>query len=69
MMEPREEQARNPNPVVSDDDAWADEEDGLEAAREVQNDCWCGECCKLIIETDLEDAKREPTIAERGSPI
>ena len=31
--------------------------------------CRCGECCRrLIIEVDLEDAAREPEIAELGSP-
>jgi Fe-S-cluster containining protein len=28
-----------------------------------------GQCCKLIIEVGLDDARREPKIAERGSPI
>jgi Fe-S-cluster containining protein len=37
---------------------------------EVQNSCRCAECCRrLIIEVGLDDAKREPKIAEKGSPI
>jgi Fe-S-cluster containining protein len=26
-------------------------------------------CCTLLVEVDLEDARREPQIAEKGSPI
>src|SRR4051794_11079098 len=38
--------------------------------REVKCACDCGGCCRsLLIEVELEDAKREPRIAERGSPI
>jgi hypothetical protein len=72
MTEPREEQARKQKmpPAAPDDDVWADDdEDDLEPGKEVHNDCRCGQCCHLLIETDLEDAKREPKIAERGSPI
>lgn len=37
---------------------------------EVKNICDCGKCCRhLLIEVLAEDAKREPKIAERGSPI
>jgi Fe-S-cluster containining protein len=36
----------------------------------VSCDCRCAECCKrLIIEATVEDAEREPLIAEKGSPI
>ena len=36
----------------------------------VEATCRCGECCRrLIIEVLLEDAEREPRIAELGSPI
>jgi Fe-S-cluster containining protein len=35
----------------------------------VVNDCRCGLCCTLLVEVDLEDAKREPKIAELGSPM
>src|SRR5271163_4166163 len=39
-------------------------------SQEVKNECRCGECCRrLIIEAEVEDAKREPRIAERGGPI
>jgi Putative zinc- or iron-chelating domain len=32
--------------------------------------CRCGECCRRqLIEVDTEDARREPKIAERASPI
>jgi Putative zinc- or iron-chelating domain len=32
--------------------------------------CRCGDCCRrLLIEVDAEDARREPKIVERGSPI
>jgi Fe-S-cluster containining protein len=32
--------------------------------------CRCGQCCRhLLIEVSLEDAKREPKIAERGDPM
>jgi hypothetical protein len=32
--------------------------------------CRCGNCCRrLLIQVTLEDAKREPKIRERGSPI
>jgi Fe-S-cluster containining protein len=51
---------------VPDDAGWADEEDEREPQ---QSDCRCGECCRMIIEADLDDAGREPRIAERGSPI
>jgi Fe-S-cluster containining protein len=38
--------------------------------QEVKNDCRCGVCCRrLLVETTLEDARREPKIAERGSPL
>lgn len=31
--------------------------------------CPCGDCCRrLLIEVHLEDARREPKIAERGEP-
>lgn len=33
------------------------------------NDCRCGLCCTLLVEVDLEDAKREPLIAQKGSPL
>lgn len=34
------------------------------------SDCRCGNCCRrLLIEVDAEDARREPKIAERCSPI
>jgi Fe-S-cluster containining protein len=50
---------------------WGDEDFEEESpAAEVKNDCRCGECCRrLIIEVGLDDAKREPKIAEKGSPI
>lgn len=36
----------------------------------VKSTCDCGKCCRhLLIEVLAEDAKREPKIAERGSPI
>ena len=36
----------------------------------VVSSCRCGDCCRqLLIEVDLEDARREPKIAERASPI
>jgi Fe-S-cluster containining protein len=39
-------------------------------AEDVHNACRCAECCRrLIIEVDVKDAKREPKIAEKGSPI
>ncbi len=32
--------------------------------------CRCGQCCRhLLIEVSLEDAEREPKIAERGDPM
>ena len=38
-------------------------------AKEVGSACRCGECCRrLIIEADLEDAKRESKIKELRSP-
>jgi len=74
MSEPGEEhtpQKEPPGalpPEYGDDDL--DDDDLFEAGTEVKNDCRCGECCRrLIIETELEDAAREPKIAERGSPI
>jgi len=50
---------------------WGDEDfDEMEPPAEVKNACRCGECCRrLIIEVGLEDAEREPKIAEKGSPI
>lgn len=34
------------------------------------SECRCGNCCRrLLIEVDVEDARREPKIAERCSPI
>ncbi len=51
------------------DDDLEDDDDLFEAGTEVKSDCRCGECCRMIIETEIEDAKREPKIAERGSPI
>lgn len=34
------------------------------------SDCRCGNCCRrLLIEVDVEDARREPTIAEQCSAI
>jgi Fe-S-cluster containining protein len=42
----------------------------LEQQPPALSSCRCGECCRrLIIEVTLEDAKREPKIKERGSPI
>ncbi len=36
----------------------------------VLSDCRCGKCCReLIIEVSELDARREPKIRERGSPI
>jgi Fe-S-cluster containining protein len=50
---------------------WDDEDfDEPEPVEEVHNACRCAECCRqLIIEVGVEDAKREPKIAEKGSPI
>jgi Fe-S-cluster containining protein len=32
--------------------------------------CRCGQCCRgLLIEVSVEDAEREPKIAERGDPM
>src|SRR5262249_27310535 len=37
---------------------------------ELKCECRCGARCRsLIIEADLQDAEREPRIAERGSPL
>ena len=71
MTNPREEQARKHELPAArpDDDGWDDDEDDIEPGKEVHSDCRCGECCKLIIEVDLEDARREPKIVQRGSPI
>jgi len=34
------------------------------------SECRCGKCCqRLLIEVNLEDARREPKIAEQGSAI
>jgi Fe-S-cluster containining protein len=55
-----------------DEDGEHDEDECYQCllGKEVQNDCRCGRCCRaLIIEVLLEDAEREPKIAERGSPI
>lgn len=57
-----------PPAAVPEDSGW-DDEDEPEPIKEVKSDCRCGECCRMIIEADLDDAKREPRIAERGSPI
>ncbi len=52
------------------DDDLDDDDDLFETPPEVKNECRCGECCRrMIIETELEDAEREPKIKERGSPI
>jgi Fe-S-cluster containining protein len=55
-----------------DKDGWHDE-DACRVCLEqkaVLCSCRCGECCKaLIVQADLEDAKRESKIAERGSPL
>ena len=54
-----------------DEDGEHDEEECYQCfvRKEVRSACRCGECCRrLIIEVDLEDAKREPKIAELGSP-
>lgn len=74
MNEPAEEDTA-PNeppggrPQDSFDDDLDDDDDLFETATEVSCECRCGECCRnLIIEVDVEDAKREPKIAERGSP-
>lgn len=74
MTEPGEEHTPHKEPpgaLPPDyDDDLEDDDDLFETATEVTNECRCGECCRnLIIEVDLEDAKREPKIAERGSPI
>ncbi len=38
--------------------------------KEVTGDCRCADCCKrLLIEVSVEDAEREPLIAQKGSPI
>jgi Fe-S-cluster containining protein len=55
-----------------DEDGEHDEEGCYQCllGQEIKNDCRCGECCRrLIIEADVEDAKREPRIAQEGSPI
>jgi Fe-S-cluster containining protein len=72
MTEPAEEQrpeAKRMPGAAPDDDGWDDEDDDRDPAQEVQCECRCGECCRMIIEADVDDAKREPKIAERGSPI
>lgn len=54
-----------------DEDGWHDE-DACRTCLEkkaVVNACKCGQCCRLLIEVELQDAEREPKIKERGSPI
>src|SRR5437879_2464875 len=54
-----------------DEEGWHDEDECrvcLES-QAVINACRCGQCCRLLIEVDLEDAEREPKIKEKGSPI
>ncbi len=72
LQELQEEEAARYAGHEFDEDGWHDEEHCrvcLEA-KAVINACRCGECCRrLLIEADLEDAKREPEIAERGDPI
>src|SRR5439155_24042585 len=54
-----------------DEEGWHDEErcrPCLET-KAVVNDCRCGLCCTLLVEVGLEDARREPKIAEKGSPM
>lgn len=38
-------------------------------AETVESVCRCGLCCRLLIETCIQDAEMEPKIKERGSPI
>jgi len=60
---------KEPPAMLPEDDGWDADDDELEPGREVQCECRCGKCCHMLIEVDVEDAKREPKIAERGSPI
>jgi Fe-S-cluster containining protein len=75
MSEPAEEhtpQKEPPGAAPPDwgDDDLDDDDDLFETATEIKNECRCGECCRnMIIDVDVEDAKREPKIAERGSPL
>jgi Fe-S-cluster containining protein len=64
--QPVSEQAEEPDCDVED----FDDGDDVEAGTETHSDCRCAECCRnLIIEVGLDDAKREPKIAELCEPI
>lgn len=54
-----------------DGEGWHEEEECYVCllGKEVKSSCDCGKCCTLIVEVGLEDAKREPKIADKGSPI
>lgn len=55
-----------------DEDGFHDEEQCYQCllGKEVKCACRCGECCRsLLIEATVEDAEREPRIAQLGSPI
>lgn len=41
----------------------------LRAGDVVESACRCGQCCKLLIEVEVEDAEFEPRIKQLGSPI
>jgi len=72
MREPEEQRRDEGAAPPGEPTAEADEflEDDEDPGKEVHSDCRCGECCRrLIIEVGLEDAKREPKIAERCGPI
>lgn len=67
-----EEEAKQFSGHPVDEDGWHDKEACFECLlkQEVKGACRCAECCKrLIIDVGLEDANREPKIAEKGSPI
>ena len=64
--------SKTPRGHELDEDGFHDEDECRKCllSREVKNKCRCAECCRqLIIEVDLQDAKREPKIAERGKPL
>jgi Fe-S-cluster containining protein len=65
MTQPEDFHDQHDEALDGDDDDWFEDDRG----EEVHNDCRCGECCRMIIEAELEDAQREPRIKNVGSPI